>query len=214
MKPQIYRERILGLTLFACLMAMLPAIDVSAQSLFERRSRNQIDQYRDYAARERGDTLSVLIMESSDVENRDERSMDKQGQSASTQGLNYAVSGALGDVATDVLLGTNTSHQRGFQGDAEFRSQRAITDRFSVTVVDVLPNGNLVIRGTRTVSVQNDTRQLTLTGIVRQYDILPGNGVPSHLVADLRLALEAKGAEQAFTKQGWLSRRFNRIWPF
>lgn len=185
-----------------------------AQSLFERRSSNQIDQYRDYAARGRGDTLSVLIMESTDVQNRDERTMDKTGQSSSTQGFDYALGGALGSVAGDANLGTNAQNQRGFTGDAEFRSERAITDRFSVTVVDVLPNGNLLVEGTRNISVQGDTRRATLTGVVRQYDILPGNSVPSYLVADLRLTLEAEGAEQAFTSQGWLSRSFNRYWPF
>jgi flagellar L-ring protein precursor FlgH len=186
----------------------------SGQSLFERRSRNQIDQYRDYAARNRGDTLSILIVESTDVENRDERIMDKSGQSTSSQGFNYGVGGDLGDVAGNAILGSDTSNTRGFTGDAEFRSERAITDRFSVTVVDVLPNGNLVVEGTRSVSVQNDVRRLTLTGVVRQYDILPGNNVPSYLVADLRLTLDAAGAEQAFTSQGWLSEKFNRLWPF
>ncbi|MEM6468466.1 MAG: flagellar basal body L-ring protein FlgH [Planctomycetota bacterium] len=185
-----------------------------AQSLFERRSQNQIDQYRDYAARNRGDTLSVMIMESTDVENRDERIMDKRGQAISSTGLDYGVSGALGDVATDVLLGTNTNHQRNFLGNAQFRTERALTDRFSVTVVDVLPNGNLVVRGSRLINVQNDARELTLTGVVRQYDILPGNSIPSYLVADLQLTLNAKGAEQAFTNQGWLARKFNRYWPF
>ena len=83
-----------------------------------------------------------------------------------------------------------------------------------MTVVDVLPNGNLVVEGTRRIAVQGDVRDIRLTGIVRQYDILPGNRVPSYLVADLRLTFDAQGAEQAFTSQGWLSRRFNRYWPF
>lgn len=214
MKSLRYQRRVIAFILLGLTTFAFHAGQASAQSLFERRSRNQVDQYRDYAARDRGDTLSILIMENSDVENRDERTMDKQGLSRSSQGFDYAVSGALGDVATDLLLGTNTQHQRNFQGDAEFRSERAITDRFSVTVVDVLPNGNLVVRGTRAVSVQNDSRQLTLTGVIRQYDILPGNNVPSYLVADLRLSIDARGAEQAFTKQGWLARKFNRLWPF
>jgi flagellar L-ring protein precursor FlgH len=186
----------------------------SAQSLFDRRSNTQIDQYRDYAARNRGDTLSVLISESTDVENRDERTMDKTGQSRSTQGFDYGLGGTIGSGAGSANFGTNVANQRGFTGDAEFRSERAITDRFSVTVVDVLPNGNLVVEGFRSISVQNDVRQLRLSGVVRQYDILPGNRVPSYLVADLRLSLDAEGAEQAFTNQGWLSRKFNRFWPF
>ncbi len=200
---------------FACVGVLLSmATPCRGQSLFERRSQNQVDQYRDYAARSRGDILSILIMESTDVENRDARVMDKSGRSNSNQGFNYGLGGALGDVSGDAVLGTDVQNRRGFTGDAQFRSERAITDRFSVTVVDVLPNGNLVIEGDRSVSVQNDVRRLKLTGVVRQYDILPGNNVPSYLVADLKLTLDAEGAEQAFTNQGWLSRSFNRWWPF
>ena len=61
------------------------AAEARAQSLFERRSTNQIDQYRNYAARHQGDLLFVLINESTDVENRDERSLDKQGSSSQIQ---------------------------------------------------------------------------------------------------------------------------------
>ncbi len=198
----------------ATMMASSVRQNVTAQSLFMRRSNNQIDQYRDYAARNRGDTLSVLIAESTDVENRDERTLDKSGQSSSSQGFDYGIGGTLGAGAGDANMGHNNANQRGFTGDAEFRSERAITDRFSVTVLDVLPNGNLIISGTRLISVQNDVRQLKLTGIVRQYDVLPNNTVPSYLVANLEMTLDAKGTEQAFTNQGWLSRRINRFWPF
>lgn len=199
---------------FATMMASAVCQNVTAQSLFMRRSNNQIDQYRDYAARNRGDTLSVLIAESTDVENRDERTLDKTGQSSSSQGFDYGISGTLGAGEGDANMGHSNANQRGFTGDAEFRSERAITDRFSVTVLDVLPNGNMVISGTRFISVQNDVRQLKLTGIVRQYDVLPNNTVPSYLVANLEMTLDAKGTEQAFTNQGWLSRRINRFWPF
>ena len=213
----MHRQRMTPKTILI-LAAMLATLTQSrtsgAQSLFQRRSSNQIDQYRDYAARHRGDTLSILIAESTDVENRDERTLDKTGQSSSTQGFDYALGGTIGSGSGSANLGTNAANQRGFTGDAEFRSERQITDRFSVTVTDVLPNGNLLVEGKRLISVQNDVRELTLTGIVRQYDILPGNTVPSYLVANLRLTLDAQGAEQAFTNQGWLSRRFNRFWPF
>ena len=188
--------------------------NANAQSLFERRSNNQIDLIRDFAAMNRGDTLSVLIVESTDVENRDERSLDKAGNSSSTQGFDYGFGGDVGTSSGDATFGTSTANQRGFSGDAEFRSARAINDRFSVTVVDVLPNGNLVVEGRRTITVQGDLRVLTLAGIVRQVDILPNNSVPSYLVANLQMTLDAQGTEQAFTNQGWRSRRFNRWWPF
>ncbi len=197
------------LTLF-----LLFSESVSAQSLFERRSVNQIDQYRDYAARHRGDLLFIVINESTDVENRDERSLDKEGNSSFSGQFDYGIGGALGGSAGDASLGSSADSQRRFRGDTEFRSERQFSDKFTVTVVDVLPNGNLVVSGKRLISVQGDVRELQLSGIVRQYDVLPNNVVPSHLVANLKIQLDAQGAEQAFSNQGWLSRKFNRFWPF
>lgn len=185
-----------------------------AQSLFERRSANQIDQYRNYAARGVGDLLSVIINENTDVENRDERSMDKTGSSVFNGALDYGFGGQLGSTAGNAALGKSSNSARNFSGDAEFRSARTFADRFSVTVTDVLPNGNLVITGQRHIDVQGDKRELVLSGIVRQYDILPNNSVPSHLVASLQIKLTPKGPEQAFNKQGWFSKKVNRLWPF
>lgn len=190
------------------------ADQASAQSLFERRSVNQVGQYRDYAARQRGDLLAVLINESTDVENRDERSLDKSGNSSNSAGFDYGLGGALGGTAGDTSFSHSTQSARAFSGDTEYRSERAFSDRFTVTVMDVLPNGNLVVAGTRRIAVQGDVRELKLTGIVRQYDILPNNTVPSFMVANLKLDLDAKGAEQAFNNQGWFSRRMNKWWPF
>jgi flagellar L-ring protein precursor FlgH len=187
---------------------------VRAQSLFERRSVNQIDQYRNYAARHKGDLLFVLINENTDVENRDERTLDKESNASFSGDLDYLFGGGLGNAAGSASVGASSASQRGFAGDTEFRSERQFSDKFTVTVVDVLPNGNLVVSGKRMITVQGDLRALRLSGVVRQYDVLPGNSVPSHLVANLKIQLDAEGAEQAFSNQGWLSRRFNKWWPF
>ncbi|MGB7346364.1 MAG: flagellar basal body L-ring protein FlgH [Pirellulaceae bacterium] len=186
----------------------------SAQSLFERRSVNQVDQYRNYAARSRGDLLSILINESTDVENRDETSLDKSGSSTANAGVDYGLGSDLGNATGNGDFGKTSSSSRAFSGDSEFRSARQFSDKFTVTIVDVLPNGNLVVQGERAISVQGDERHLRLSGIVRQFDVLPNNSVPSYMVANLKIELDAQGAEQSFTKQGWFSRRVNRLWPF
>jgi flagellar L-ring protein precursor FlgH len=187
---------------------------VLGQTLFERRSMNQIDQYRTFAARHRGDLLSVLVTENTAIENRDERLMQKQGSSTYAGGLDYGLDGGFGSSEGAATLGHTTSSSRTFDGDSEFRSQRRFTDQFAVVVVDVLPNGNLLIAGERHVMIQGDTRKLKLSGIVRQYDVLPNNVIPSHLIANLKMELLADGPEQAYGKQGWFSRRMNKWWPF
>lgn len=206
------------LLILSMLLAMMAQFSnercAQAQSLFERRSRNQIEQYRAYAARERGDLLTILINESTDVENRDERRLDKSSSASASADFDYGIGGGLGNSVGNLSYGQASSSARDFSGDTEFRSERQFMDRFSVIVDDVLPNGNLLVSGTRLISVQGDLRQLRLTGIVRQYDVLPNNVVPSSLVANLKIELDAEGAEQAFSRQGWFSRGMNRLWPF
>ncbi len=210
---QIFKLMFLATGVFLCAGACLVET-TNAQSLFERRSANQIYQYRNLAAKQRGDLLSVVIEENTAVTNRDERTMDKTGNSDITGGLSYSLGGGLGSTVGDGTLNQTSSSRRGFTGDSEFRSARQFLDRFTVTVIDVQPNGNLVVSGERNIVVQGDSRKLRLSGIVRQVDLLPNNTIPSRLVANLDIRLSAKGPEQAYGKQGFFSRKINRLWPF
>ena len=131
-----------------------------AQSLFERRDLTRMEPFTNYVARARGDLLVVLINENTDVENRDERSLDRQGSSSSNAGLNYGLTGNLGQQQGAGSFGSSSDGARAFTGDSEFRSERQFQDRFTVTVVDVLPNGNMLIEGKRNVVLQGDKRTL------------------------------------------------------
>ncbi len=190
-----------------------PAI-ANAQSLFERSDQCRLSPVVNNVARCRGDLLVVLINESSDVENIDERSLDRTGTSQVNATLNYGLGGNLGTQNGSSNLGQQSNQIRAFTGDSEFRSERQFQDRFTVTVMDVLPNGNMLIEGRRKVSLQGDTRTLQLTGIVRNFDVLPNNIVSSQLVGNLQIRLLADGPEEEVGKQGWLAKRLNKWLPF
>lgn len=199
---------------FCCGALLLVATDCFGQSLFERRDARMMNPFTNFVARNRGDLLVVLIDESTDVENRDERSLDRQGSSDTNAALNYGLAGNLGNQNGSGSIGQSTDGSRAFSGDSEFRSERQFQDRFSVVVVDVLPNGNLLIEGRRKIRVHGDQRTLQLTGIVRNLDVLPNNVVSSQLIANLDICLVAKGPEGEISKQRWLGRRLNRLLPF
>ena len=173
-----------------------------------------MNPFTNFVARDRGDLLVVLINESTDVENRDEMSLDRQGSSDTNAAINYSLTGNLGNQAGSGGIGQSTDGSRAFSGDSEFRSERQFQDRFSVVVVDVLPNGNLLIEGRRKIQVHGDTRTLQLTGVVRNLDVLPNNIVNSQLIANLDICLVAKGPEDQISKQRWLGRKINRLLPF
>lgn len=81
-------------------------------------------------------------------------------------------------------------------------------------VMKVLPNGYLVISGTREIMVNNETQYITLSGIVRPDDIGPTNEVSSTYMADARIVYSGTGPLADKQKPGWLGRVVDYVWPF
>lgn len=184
-------------------------------SLWQRRDPALANQFADVKAHRPGDLLVVVINERSDVENRDQRLMQKANSSSSDASFNYNVTGDLGGGSGGIGYDQDSAAARDFQGNSQFRSEREFLDRFTVKIIDTTPNGNLLISGTRHVSLEGDQRTLVLTGIVRAVDVLANNSVSSQRVANLDIRYASDyGAEQHFINQGWLSKKFNKWWPF
>ena len=81
-------------------------------------------------------------------------------------------------------------------------------------VVDVLPNGNLVIEGVREIRLNNENQILYLTGVVRPEDIARNNVVLSSAVAQMTVRLQGRGTVSQHVNPGWLYKILNNIMPF
>lgn len=184
-------------------------------SLWQRRDARMANLVADVKAFRPGDLLFVSIDEQSDVQNRDQRLMRKQSSKSTDASTTYNLGGDLGSGAGSLNFDGETSGNRQFNGNTQFRSEREFADRFTVTVVDTLPNGNMLISGKRNVSLETDNRTLILTGMVRSVDVRPDNTISSRMVSNLVIRYESEvGPEKAFINQGWLGRKFNRWLPF
>lgn len=185
-----------------------------------RNGQNAVRVYEDEKAGRLGDVLTIIINEHSVIENETTREMDKAIQRAA------AMSGTvnLRDVGQwygnrnasfrlpDVAATSSGSSQ--FSGSADYETDRLITDRVTVVVRDVLPNGNLVVLGTRQRHVDGDVQVIEIGGVVRPSDITFANTVRSDQVADFRMTAKVKGPEKHWTKPGWLGRLFNWLSPW
>lgn len=187
--------------------------DASAQ-LWEKRLPNHRSSIIDNRARNPGDTLVIEINESSDVQNKDRRLLNKQGRSAASAAGQFSLAGLLGLGTAGLDADQQTDATRQFNGNTELKSERGFIDRFSVNVIDVLPNGNMLVTGKRTVTLEGDTRTLFVSGVVRQVDVTGQNSVPSQLVSQLEISLDSEGTETKFINQNWMSRTANRFFPF
>ena len=195
--------------------APLIAPDIAtADSIWERRDQRSAHLFMDNRARRVGDLLTVSVNENTGATNTEARAMKKD--TAASSDINFAGKAAAGGTtksASGDLSGGSTS-DRSFQGTANFSSERQLLDQMTVTVVDILPNGNLVVEGYRRRLVQNETRLLRVSGIVRPNDIEIPNQVDSRFIANFNVSYEGIGVESRFTGQGWLGRIGNKVWPF
>lgn len=185
-----------------------------ADSIWDRRDQRSGYLYMDNRGRRVGDLLTVSVNENTGATNKEERNLKKD--TATSAKLNLAGKGNAGGAgrsASGELSGSNSS-DRTFQGTADFASERQLLDQMTVTVVDILPNGNLVIEGYRRRLIQNETRLLRVSGVVRPNDVEIPNIVESRFIANFNVSYEGRGVESRFTNQGWFGRIGNRVWPF
>ena len=182
-----------------------------AQSLWQQRDERFADFFQDSRAHAVGDLLTIVIEENTNVRKRDQRALDK----SSDGGFNFNFAGASSSGAAssaDLKMAGDSS--RAFDGNSQYRVAQEFSDRITVHVVQLLPNGNLVVTGKRRRIISDEKRELKVSGIVRPIDILPDNTVRSQYVADLDIQYSACGSESHFTNQGWVGKALNRIWPF
>lgn len=187
-----------------------------ADSIWDRRDQRSGYLFMDNRARRVGDTLTVIVNETTDATNTEQRKLQKD--TAVSGKFNFAGStgsgsGGTGKAAAASVSADNSS-DRSFQGSAQFQSNRQLLDQMQVTVVDILPNGNLVIEGFRRRVVSNETRWMRVSGTVRPNDIDIPNNISSQLIANFNIVYEGGGVESRFTNQGWVGRITNKLWPY
>lgn len=182
--------------------------------------QKHIRVYEDDTARQVGDTLTIVINEHSVIENETTR----EGQKTSNRSATAAGTVNLRDVGqwygnrdgTFVVPDVNIQSQAAsdFSGEAQYETDRLITDRITVAVRDVLPGGNLVVIGSRRRHTDGDEQIIEIGGVVRPSDIAFDNTVRSDQVADFRMTVKVTGHEPKWTTPGWLGRLLNWLSPW
>src|SRR5262249_16286611 len=101
-----------------------------------------------------------------------------------------------------------------FTGGGKINNSETITARIAVRVVDVLPNGNMVIEGTRKTAFAGEMQDAVLHGVVRSEDVTAGNTVFSYNIADATVKYVSKGSVSSTQKKGWFTRAWEAVSPF
>jgi flagellar L-ring protein precursor FlgH len=111
-------------------------------------------------------------------------------------------------------LTTNLEQDRTFNGNADADQSNSLQGNITVTVAEILPNGNLVVRGEKWITLNRGDEFIRISGIVRAEDIAPDNTILSTRLANAKISYSGTGELAATQRMGWLSRFFNsEIWP-
>ncbi len=182
-------------------------------SLFSSVQVNNL--YSDLKARNIGDIVTINIVESSRASKNAETKTEREsGLRANWSGLFDLLT--KGWKINKVPIGS--SHQIDFsnQFDGKGGTTRSSSMSAFITarVVHVLPNGNLVIKGTRHIQVNNENQYISIQGIIRPEDISTTNVILSTYVSDAVIELSGYGPLSDKQSPGWLARIVDWVWPF
>ncbi|MCA8975838.1 MAG: flagellar basal body L-ring protein FlgH [Planctomycetes bacterium] len=179
------------------------------------RSGSAISIISDPRARNIGDILTVSIQEQHSVKN-EEKVERRNDTSLAARLESYSLSDKT--FLANSLPKFDIRKESDFNGEAKQNSGSDVRASIAVVVVDVQPNGNLVVAGTRQVTVNDETRTLKISGLVRALDVTPNNTVSSAQVADARIAITGEGGNTRQVTRGPVGKMFDTlfwvVWPF
>ena len=195
--------------MIALTTSVLLSTDCSqAGSIWAKRNQNMKAVYADDVARQIGDVLTIKITENSTVDNKAKRDMNK-GTDRST-----IFNGDIGGFADLGEFGLSAQSDNELKSKADYKDERKFADSITVVVMDILPNRNLVVMGTRNRNISGDIQTIEVSGVVRPSDVAFDNSVKSERIADFRIVSRNEGVSAPYTKPGWLGSILDIIWPF
>ena len=178
--------------------------------------------FEDNRARRVGDILTVQLVEQTDASKSSETTIEKDttGSITSPTVLGSAVAfqaPPLLPLATTTgnNLTSSLTSSHSFDGSGESSQSNSINGEISVTVAEVLPNGNMIVRGEKLYSLNQGHEHIRISGMVRPSDIRSDNTILSTRVADARIIYGGEGATNDSNVIGWLARFFiSALLPF
>jgi flagellar L-ring protein precursor FlgH len=167
-------------------------------------------------ARHVGDIVTIKIVETSSATNKAATDTDRNTSLA--VGLNsfFNLEDRFSSSSKffNPFAPVDSSYQGAFAGSGSTARSGALNAYITARIIQILPNGNLIIEGNREVRVNNENQVITLTGVVRPRDISAQNLIQSTYIADAKISYSGSGIVNDQQRPGWLTRILDNIWPF
>jgi flagellar L-ring protein precursor FlgH len=157
-----------------------------------------------------GDIITVLLNESTQAARTQNTDVSREAKNSLPSGASTQV-GKLSPFLDGVNLNDNKTSSTG-KGKAD--QQASLSGSVAVTVVEILANGNLVIRGEKKLGLSEGTEVIQVSGVIRPEDIGPNSTVQSRRLANAQIAYRGSGDLANATKAGWGTSFMHKYWPF
>jgi flagellar L-ring protein precursor FlgH len=178
-------------------------------SIFQR-ARGIQPLFEDVRPRMPGDLLTIVLNEEVSASKNSESSANRSGST----GLEVADIELLEDNLSELQGGAfSLSGDNDFSGGGDSQASNQFTGTITVTVVEVMPNGNLRVRGEKQIAINQGIEYIRFSGVVNPRTITGRNTVPSTSVADARIEYVGDGYIDEAQHMGWLQRFFLNVSP-
>lgn len=195
--------------------------EASANSLW----RDTASIYEDRKARRINDLVTINVVEniagSGTAATKTSRDSSADYGLSDFFGMNLDFNLHNAFLLKDMYKGANVfsptlkgSAKSAFDGKGDTTREGKLLGTITAKVVEVMPNGNMVIESRKDLTINNEKQILVLRGMIRPDDVLPDNSIQSSYVADAEIFFVGNGVIQEKQKPGWLTRFFDQVWPF
>lgn len=191
-----------------------PQLQSSRGSIYQAAQANHVYHgyrplFEDRRARSVGDTLVIQINEKTAASKKSDSSAERN--QSSTFGVT-SLAGLPGKSFLNSSLDASAANK--FDGKGAATNNNDFVGTITVTVTEVLPNGNLLVSGEKQIGINQGSEFVRFSGIVNPSNITGGNSVASSQVADARMEYRANGYIDEAQVMGWLARFFLTFLPF
>jgi len=156
-----------------------------------------------------GDVITVLLDENTKSLRTQNAAVSREGKTTLPSGLNTQL--GKNPFLTGIDLTNNKASSTG-TGTAD--QLATLTGSVAVTVVEILANGNLMVRGEKKLGLAEGTEVIQVSGVIRPEDVGPNSTVQSRRLANAQIAYRGSGDLANATRAGWGTTLVHKFWPF
>jgi len=186
---------------------LITLIIIISANLFAQDMRQNAftSLFSDQKANRVGDAITIIVVEASQASN--------DAQTSSSRSSDLSLGGSLSSgSSTSSNVDFSLATGNDFAGSGSTKTTGMIKTKISATIDSVLENGNMMIKGSRKISINGEEQVINIKGVVRSSDINADNSVLSYNISEAEITMEGDGLINSAQKPGLLTKLLN--WLF